>query len=60
MLNEDYVIINELKKSICRKSQLDNSLIYMFYEKSKIEIHPRMIMIWTFENTTHFKLFKSP
>lgn len=49
MLNEDYVIINEFKKSICRKSQLENFLIYMFYEKSKIEIHPRMIMIWTFK-----------
>jgi hypothetical protein len=54
MLNENYVIINELKKSICRKTQLDNSLIYIFYEKNKIEIRPRMILIWTFENITHF------
>jgi hypothetical protein len=59
MLNEDYAIINEWKKFICRKTQLDNSLAYIFYKKSKIEISPIMIMIWTFEIITHFLLFKS-
>jgi hypothetical protein len=29
-------------------------------EKIKIEIHPKMIMIWTYENMAHFKPFKSP
>jgi len=29
-------------------------------EKIKIEIHSKMIMIWTYENMAHFKPFKSP
>ncbi len=27
--------------------------------KKKIEIHQKMIMMWTYENKTHFKPFKS-
>jgi hypothetical protein len=26
----------------------------------KIEIHPQMIMIWTYENMAHLRPFKSP
>jgi hypothetical protein len=29
-------------------------------KKIKIEIHPKMIMIWTYENMTHFRPVKSP
>jgi hypothetical protein len=29
-------------------------------KKIKSEIHPKMIMIWTFENIVHFQSFKSP
>jgi len=32
--------------------------MYMFIKK--IEIDPKMIMIWTYENMAHFKPFKSP
>jgi hypothetical protein len=28
--------------------------------KIKIKIHPKMIMIWTFENMAHFRPFQSP
>jgi hypothetical protein len=28
-------------------------------KKIKIEFHPKMIMIWTYENMVHFKPFKS-
>jgi hypothetical protein len=28
--------------------------------QKKIEIHPKMIMIWTYENMAHFRPFKSP
>jgi hypothetical protein len=29
-------------------------------KKLKIQIHPKMIMIWTYENMVHFRPFKSP
>ncbi len=29
-------------------------------KKIKIEIHQKMIMIWTYENMTHCRPFKSP
>ncbi len=29
-------------------------------KKIKIETHPKMIIIWTYENMAHFKPFKSP
>jgi hypothetical protein len=29
-------------------------------KKIKIEIHPKMVMIWTYENMAHFRPFKSP
>ncbi len=29
-------------------------------KKIKIEIHPKMMMIWTYENMVHFRQFKSP
>ncbi len=28
-------------------------------KKIKLEIHPKSIMIWTYENMAHFKPFKS-
>jgi hypothetical protein len=28
--------------------------------KEKIEIHPKMILIWTYENLAHFRPFKNP
>jgi len=32
--------------------------MYLFFKK--IEIHQKMIMLWTYENKVHFKPFKSP
>jgi hypothetical protein len=29
-------------------------------KKIKIEIHPKMIMIWTYENMAHVRPFQSP
>jgi hypothetical protein len=29
-------------------------------KKIKIEIHPKMIVIWTYENMAHFRPFKTP
>ncbi len=34
--------------------------INVHFKKIKIEIHTKMIMIWTYENMAHFKPFKSP
>jgi hypothetical protein len=53
MLNKDYVMINALKKSIWKKIELFSLHILMFFE-----IQSKIIMIWTFENMTHFKSFK--
>jgi len=36
---------------------LKKKLMYMFFF---FEIHPKMIMIWTYENMAHFRPFKSP
>ncbi len=30
----------------------------LLIKKIKIEIHPKMIMTWTYENMDHFRLFK--
>jgi hypothetical protein len=32
----------------------------VYVKKIKIEIHPKMNMIWTYENLVYFKPFKSP
>jgi hypothetical protein len=32
----------------------------VYVKKIKIEIHPKMIMIWIYENMVHVKPFKSP
>ncbi len=37
---------------------LNNFSAYML--KEKIEIHQKMIMIWSYENVAHFGPFKSP
>jgi hypothetical protein len=52
------MVVNELKSPYENMAILKNSLLYML--KNKIEIHPKMIMIWTYENMAHFKPFKSP
>jgi hypothetical protein len=41
-----------------KKTQLENYLIYML--RKKIEMHPKMNVLCTFENMAHFKQFKSP
>ncbi len=42
---------------------MKNSHLKKFFnvhvKKIKIEIHPKMIMIWTYENMAHFKPFKN-
>jgi hypothetical protein len=53
-----YKVINELIKIVWIEAQLNNFLTCMWKGKN-IEIHQKMIMIWTFENDVHFKTFKS-
>jgi hypothetical protein len=36
------------------------TLLNVHVKKIKTEIHPKMIMIWTYENIVHFRPFKSP
>jgi hypothetical protein len=47
-----------------KKPHMKNNLSKKFFnvhvKKIKIEIHPKMIMIWTYENMVHFRPFKSP
>jgi len=35
-----------------------NFLFNVHAKKNKIEIHKKMIMIWTYENMAHFRPFK--
>jgi hypothetical protein len=56
---KDYKVVNEIINNMWIKAQLDNFLIDMLKGK-KIEIHQKMIMIWTFKNKVHFKTFESP
>jgi hypothetical protein len=51
------MVANELK-SPHEEQSFKFFLIYMFLKK--IEIHPKMIMIWTYENMAHFRPFKTP
>ncbi len=32
----------------------------VYVKNIKIEIHPKMIIMWTYKNMVQFKLFKSP
>ncbi len=54
----NYMVVNELK------SPYENKSFKKFFnvrvKKIKTEIHPKMIMIWTYENMVHFRPFKSP
>ncbi len=34
--------------------------LFNVHVKKKIEIHPKMIMIWTYKNMVCFRPFKSP
>ncbi len=53
----NYMVINELKNP-CEEYSF--KLIFNVHvKKIKIEIHPKMIMIWTHENMAHFRPFKS-
>lgn len=47
-----------IKKFHMKKTQLEIVLIYML--RKKFEMHPKMIMLWTFGSIAHFKPFKSP
>ncbi len=44
---------------IARKNIHCNLFFNVHVKKIKIEIHPKMIMIWTYENMAHFKPFIS-
>jgi hypothetical protein len=54
----NYIVVNEFK------NPYENNLFYLFFnvhvKKIKIQIHPKMIMIWIYKNMVHFKPFKSP
>jgi len=47
-----------------KKAHMKNSHCKQFFnvhvKKIKIEMHPKMIMIWIYENMVHFKPFKNP
>jgi len=67
MLNWKFIMISLVKSRIIwwlmslkihiKKFILDKFLIYML--RMEIEIHQKMIMIWTYEKLAHFKPFKS-
>ncbi len=42
------------------KNSHSNLFFNVNVKKIKIEIHPKMIMIWTYENVIHFRPFKCP
>jgi hypothetical protein len=42
------------------KNSHSNYYFNVHVKKIKIEIHPKIIMIWTYENMVHFRPFKSP
>jgi hypothetical protein len=42
------------------KNSNSRNVFNVHVKKIKIEIRPKMIMIWTFENMAHFKPFKNP
>jgi hypothetical protein len=42
------------------KNNHSKNLFNVHVKKIKIEIHPKMIIIWTYENMVDFKPFKSP
>jgi hypothetical protein len=54
----NYIVVNEVK------SQYENKPFKQFFNvhvfKKQIEIHPKMIIMWTYENMAHFRPFKSP
>jgi len=49
------MVVNELKIP-CENKQFFN----VHVKKKKTEIHPKIIMIWTYENMVQFRPFKSP
>jgi len=57
-LVRNYMVVNELKNPY-EKIHL-KQIFNVHVKKIKIEIHPKMIMIWTYENMAHFRPFKSP
>jgi hypothetical protein len=42
------------------KNKHSKQIFNVHVKKIKIEIHPKMIMIWIYENMTRLKPFKSP
>jgi hypothetical protein len=57
-LVKNYMVVNE-SKSPYEKIHL-KKFFNVHVKKIKIEIHPKMIIIWTYENMAYFKLFKCP
>jgi hypothetical protein len=56
-LSGNYMVVNELKIPYENKEFKKNKNLHA---KLFFEIHTKMIMIRTYENMAHFKLFKSP
>jgi len=42
------------------KNNHSKKLFNVHVKQIKIEIHPKMIMIWTYEHVVHFRPFKNP
>jgi hypothetical protein len=49
-----------MKKKTHMKNNHSKQFFNAHVKRIKIEIHPKMIMIWTYENMAHFRPFKSP
>jgi hypothetical protein len=49
----NYMVVNELKSPF--EEQSFKTIFLMRVKKIKIEIHPKMIIIWTYENMAHYK-----
>jgi hypothetical protein len=52
-----YMVVNKLKVHV--KNSHYKQSFNVHGKEIKIEIHFKMIMIWTYENMVHFKLVKS-
>jgi hypothetical protein len=54
----NYIVVNEIK--VHMKNNHFKVFFNVHVKEIIIETHPKMIMIWTYENMAHFSPFKSP
>jgi len=54
----NYMVFNESKSPY--KNSHSKWFFNLHVKKIKSEIHPKLIIMWTYENMVHFKPFESP